>query len=86
MNELQKGDRVEMTELAIENFINTGNSSSRTGVVVGFGRPSGLRVLRDGYKVPATYHRDYWRAALQSWHSAAPQEKTTDSTHGPRPL
>ena len=69
----QRGDKVRLTALGIANgldgFANVRSKSrSLQGRVVGYGRRDErgyvlIRVLRDGYSSPRTYHVNYWTKA-----------------------
>lgn len=56
-----KGQRVRLTELAIERGISQQHSM---GIVVGFGHQSyGVMIRPDGVKTAKNYHMDFWESA-----------------------
>lgn len=58
LEEIRKGDFVEMTEAARRSF-----NKPYTGIVCGFCRDGQFRIIRTGHKSAATWAAIFWRKA-----------------------
>lgn len=60
MTTLKVGDRVRMTTAGKEVFRPDKTGAADTGVVVGYGRSGGVRIVRDGAKTPMLWTESFW--------------------------
>ena len=69
---MKKGQRVEMTEVAIVQGFQ-GRAINTYGTVVGISEFN-VRVLRDGLKTPDTYCQSFWKPLLWSYSATVREE------------
>jgi len=63
MDELKSGDRIKMTQAALDNWLHDGGNrwpNSSAGVFIKYNSNMSILVLRDGRKNPTSYHIDFW--------------------------